>query len=62
MGRRAYARTRNVWMNGHLVGEWRILRNNVTEYQYDQSWLANREARRPAFAVESQVLAVIGQD
>jgi len=47
MGRRSHTRILYAWMNGLLVGEWRILRNNVMEFQYEQSWLANREARRP---------------
>ena len=47
MGRRSHTRVLNAWMNGLLVGEWRILRNNVMEFQYDQSWLDNRETRRP---------------
>ena len=47
MGRRSHTRVLNAWMNGLLVGEWRILRNNAMEFQYDQSWLDNREARRP---------------
>ncbi len=47
MGRRSHTRVLNAWMNGLLVGEWRILRNNAMEFQYDQSWLDNRELRRP---------------
>jgi len=47
MGRRSHTRILAAWMNGLLVGEWRILRNNVMEFQYDQSWLDNRAARRP---------------
>jgi serine/threonine-protein kinase HipA len=34
-------------MNGILVGQWRVMRNGVTEFQYDQTWLDNRVARRP---------------
>ena len=47
MGRRSHTRVLNAWMNGLLVGEWRILRDNLMEFQYDQSWLDNRETRRP---------------
>lgn len=47
MGRRSHTRVLSAWMNGFLVGEWRILRNKVMEFQYDPSWLDNREARRP---------------
>jgi len=47
MGRRSHTRVLNAWMNGLLVGEWRILRNNAMEFQYDQNWLDNRVARRP---------------
>lgn len=47
MGRSSRTRVLNAWMNGLLVGEWRIFRNNVMEFQYDQSWLDNREVRRP---------------
>ena len=47
MGRRSHTRVLYAWMNGLLVGEWRILRNNVMEFQYDQSWLDNRDTRRP---------------
>jgi len=47
MGRRSHTRILYAWMNGLLVGEWRTLRKNVMEFQYEQSWLDNREARRP---------------
>ena len=47
MGRRSHTRALNAWMNGILVGEWRVLRNGVTEFQYAQTWLNNRVARRP---------------
>lgn len=47
MGRRSHTRVLAAWMNGLLVGEWRILRNNVMEFQYDQGWFDNQEVRRP---------------
>ena len=40
MDRRSHTRVRNAWMNGKLAGEWLILRNDVMEFQYVQSWLA----------------------
>ena len=47
MGRRSHTRALNVWMNGILVGEWRVLRNGVMEFQYVETWLNDRVARRP---------------
>jgi len=34
-------------MNGLQVGDWRVLRNGVMEFQYAQSWQDNIGARRP---------------
>jgi serine/threonine-protein kinase HipA len=47
MGRRSHTRALNAWMNGILVGEWRVLRNSEMEFHYAQTWLDNRDARRP---------------
>ena len=47
MGRRSHTRALNAWMNGILVGEWRVLLNGLMEFQYAQTWLANRDVRRP---------------
>ncbi len=47
MGRPSHTRALNVWMNGLLVGQWRALRNGVMEFQYAQTWVDNRVARRP---------------
>ena len=47
MGRRSHTRALNAWMNGILIGEWRILPHGAMEFQYAQTWLDNRVARRP---------------
>ena len=47
MGRRSHTRALNVWMNGILVGEWRVLRDGAMELQYAETWLNDRVARRP---------------
>src|SRR5690606_38921149 len=34
-----------LWMNGHRVGEWRILRGGASALSYDPDWLASPYAR-----------------
>lgn len=46
-GRPSQSRSLAAWMNGSLVGEWRIPRGAAMEFRYDQSWLGNAEVRRP---------------
>ena len=46
-GRPSQSRALAAWMNGFLVGEWRIPRSAPMEFCYDQSWLDNTESRRP---------------
>lgn len=45
MGRRSHARALNVWMNGQLVGEWRLPTRGPMEFLYDAAWNQSREAR-----------------
>lgn len=46
-GRPSQSRALNAWMNGALVGEWRLPRNAPMEFHYDPAWLAAEETRRP---------------
>lgn len=45
MGRRSHARALNVWMNGQLVGEWRLPTRGPMEFLYDAAWKQSPEAR-----------------
>ena len=47
MARPSSVRTLVAWMNGLRIGEWRIRHNAPMEFEYDQNWLENTEARRP---------------
>lgn len=47
MGRPSHTRSLQAWMNGILVGEWRVMRHGITEFEYAQTWLDNRLTRRP---------------
>ncbi|SDH70972.1 type II toxin-antitoxin system HipA family toxin [Propionivibrio dicarboxylicus] len=47
VGRPSKSRALAAWMNGALVGEWRLPRGAAPEFCYDQSWLGNVEVRRP---------------
>jgi serine/threonine-protein kinase HipA len=46
-GRPSKSRALAGWMNGHLVGEWRMPSAAQMEFRYDQSWLDNTDVRRP---------------
>lgn len=46
MGRNRKSRSLAVWMNGELVGHWRIPANGGHEFLYAESWL-NSPAARP---------------
>jgi len=46
MGRRSHLRALDVWMNGLLVGQWRLPAHGPMEFAYDTAWLAAPE-RRP---------------
>ena len=46
-GRPSQSRALAAWMNGILVGEWRIPRGAPMEFHYAPSWLNNAELRRP---------------
>ena len=46
-GRPSQSRALAAWMNGILVGEWRIPRGAPMEFRYAPSWLNNAEVRRP---------------
>ncbi|MBI2732117.1 MAG: type II toxin-antitoxin system HipA family toxin [Aquabacterium sp.] len=45
MGRRAHARTLNLWMNGARVGTWRMAPHSPDTLQYDPNWVQSREGR-----------------
>lgn len=45
MGRRSKTRALAVWMNGELVGEWRIPTSGSQEFLYADSWLSSPAAR-----------------
>jgi len=45
MGRRSHTRSLAVWMNGQLVGHWRLPAGGGQEFAYVDSWLAAPEAR-----------------
>lgn len=45
MGRRSHARALNAWMNGKLVGEWRLPTRGPMEFLYDDAWKRAPEAR-----------------
>lgn len=45
MGRRSHARALNIWMNGQLVGEWRLPARGPMELLYDEGWKRSPEAR-----------------
>lgn len=46
MGRAKKSRALAIWMNGELVGHWRIPATGVQEFLYAESWL-DSPARRP---------------
>lgn len=45
MGRPAKSRSLNVWMNGELVGAWRIPARGEPEFIYEQGWLESPSFR-----------------
>ena len=45
MGRHAQSRALSVWMNGELVGHWRLPAAGTQEFTYAESWLASPAAR-----------------
>lgn len=45
MGRRSHLRALDVWMNGLLVGQWRLPAHGPMEFAYDTAWLAAPESR-----------------
>lgn len=45
MGRKSKTRALAVWMNGELVGQWRLLAHGGQEFTYADSWLGSRAAR-----------------
>jgi serine/threonine-protein kinase HipA len=46
MGRKSLTRVLTVWMNGEQVGAWTLKSNGVSEFRYEESWLASAR-RRP---------------
>lgn len=44
-GRPSKIRALDVWMNGELVGQWRITAAGVQQFIYDAAWLGNRAGR-----------------
>jgi serine/threonine-protein kinase HipA len=46
MGRKTQSKALNVWMNGHLVGQWSISSAGIHEFHYFDSWL-NSDFSRP---------------
>lgn len=45
MGRPSKNQTLCVWMNGLIVGDWKVGTNGTNEFTYDKSWLSQAEAR-----------------
>ncbi len=45
MGRKSKIRELSVWMNGELVGQWRLPASGGQEFAYADSWLASASAR-----------------
>ena len=45
MVHRSKARGLSVWMNGELVGRWRLLSSGGQEFAYTDEWLASPSAR-----------------
>lgn len=45
MGRLGKSRALGVWMNGEVVGEWRLPAGGGQEFLYDESWLSAAAAR-----------------
>ena len=45
MGRHSQSRALSVWMNGELVGHWRLPAAGPQEFDYAESWLASPAAR-----------------
>lgn len=45
MGRKSKTRALSVWMNGELVGQWRLPARGGQEFAYADSWLDSRAAR-----------------
>ncbi|MBN2193899.1 MAG: type II toxin-antitoxin system HipA family toxin [Polyangiaceae bacterium] len=45
MGRRSHSRALGVWMNGALVGHWRIPASGPMEFAYDLAWVEDEAAR-----------------
>jgi serine/threonine-protein kinase HipA len=45
MGRLGKSRALAVWMNGELVGEWRLPTSGGQEFLYADSWLSSAAAR-----------------
>jgi serine/threonine-protein kinase HipA len=45
MGRRSHSRALNAWMNGQLVGQWRIPTRGAMEFHYAAEWVASAEGR-----------------
>ena len=44
-GRPSRTRRLDVWMNGQLVGQWRIAANGVQQFAYDATWHDSQAAR-----------------
>lgn len=51
MGRRSKARALNVWMNGELVGTWRVRPGNLDEFIYDKVWLGRSDTRPVSLSI-----------
>ncbi|AVR87915.1 type II toxin-antitoxin system HipA family toxin [Thauera aromatica] len=45
MGRPSHTRILNAWINGRLVGQWRLPARGATEFQYERDWVASPEGR-----------------
>ena len=45
MGRSSHTRQLAVWMNGELVGEWRVPGRGPQEFHYDPAWLSSPQCR-----------------
>lgn len=45
MGRPSHTRILNAWINGRLVGQWRLPARGATGFQYERDWVASPEGR-----------------
>lgn len=59
MGRPSKSKSLNVWMNGEIVGVWRMRTRGEPEFIYEQSWLASPSFRSLSLSLPASPVAPV---